>query len=202
MPRKREKGPYKYELVGARLREWRESIGLSLEVLATRVGYSVSGYKKIERGEHKASPELLQKLHDLFGVGPETFLISAERSALVGADEWGTVLRGAFRGGTEPLARHRSSNRGEREPRPRRATPRSLPADHQCDDGAAPASAAATPARPVIHETIVHHRSRRAADQVSRAARRLTPAAPTALSSLRATFQDRSRQHLVPFWPN
>jgi transcriptional regulator with XRE-family HTH domain len=93
MPRKREKGPYKYELVGARLREWRESIGLSLEVLATRVGYSVSGYKKIERGEHKASPELLQKLHDLFGVGPETFLISAERSALVGADEWGTVLR-------------------------------------------------------------------------------------------------------------
>jgi transcriptional regulator with XRE-family HTH domain len=157
MPRKREKGPYKYELVGARLREWRESIGLSLEVLATRVGYSVSGYKKIERGEHKASPELLQKLHDLFGVGPETFLISAERSALVGADEWGTVLRAlseAERNLLLDIAQAIVAN-GNRVPD---ELPQGL--SQQIISvmmALLPPPQRQRPARPVIHETIVHH---------------------------------------------
>jgi transcriptional regulator with XRE-family HTH domain len=80
--------------VGGRLRELRESRGISMRTLATRSGLSANALSMIERGKTSPSVSTLYKLSDALGIsitaffGPESekkqivFLKSAERTRM------------------------------------------------------------------------------------------------------------------------
>jgi XRE family transcriptional regulator, master regulator for biofilm formation len=64
-----------FDLAGKRLKEIRESKGISLRELERRIGYSHSYISNIENGKKRANTEFLAKAADALGVDISEFFV-------------------------------------------------------------------------------------------------------------------------------
>jgi transcriptional regulator with XRE-family HTH domain len=88
--------------LGVELRRHREAAGVTIDVVAERLGCSTSKVSRIETGHTSASPSDVQNILDIYGVGPavtaELVQIAREARQKGWWHPYSTVLTGAYVG--------------------------------------------------------------------------------------------------------
>src|SRR5579884_1186691 len=106
--------------LGALLRRYRETAGLSQEALAERAGISSRGLLYLERGRHRPYPATLRRLADALALTPQEREALALATRRPGAPRPLPTTRSTRRAPLRPQRRPRSHRRlrGTTSPRP------------------------------------------------------------------------------------